>query len=159
MVRMTWTPQQGRHNAFIQGQLHPETLLLGSSVLRALPVQKEIATSHPTSASRESSPLHLVHSNVSSPMPHQSLGGVLYFVSFIDESTRKVWAYLIRNKDRVFENWLAMVENQFCRKLKCLRTDNEGQKSSEFVKFCRDAAFDMNIRHPVIRSKMELPNA
>ena len=75
-------------------------------------------------------------------MPHQSLGGASYFVSFIDDSTRKVWAYPIRTKDRVFSiftDWLAMVENQTGRKLKCLRTDNGGEfKSEEFVKFCRE---------------------
>ena len=75
-------------------------------------------------------------------MPHQSLGGALYFVSFIDDSTRKVWAYPIRTKDRVFSifsDWLAMVENQSGRKLKCLRTDNGGEfKSEEFVKFFRE---------------------
>ena len=75
-------------------------------------------------------------------MPHQSLGGASYFVSFIDDSTRKVWAYPIRTKDRVssiFSDWLPMVENQTGRKLKCLRTDNGGEfKSDEFVKFCRE---------------------
>ena len=75
-------------------------------------------------------------------MPHQSLGGASYFVSFIDDSTRKVWAYPIRTKDRVFSifsDWLAMVENQTGRKLICLRTDNgEEFKSEEFVKFCRE---------------------
>ena len=75
-------------------------------------------------------------------MPHQSLGGALYFVSFIDDSTRKVWAYPIRTKDRVFltfTDWLAMVENQTSRKLKCLRIDNGGDfKSKEFVKFSRE---------------------
>ena len=66
----------------------------------------------------------------------------MYFVSFIDDSTRKVWAYPIRTKDRVFSifsDWLAMVENHTGRKLKCLRTDNGGEfKSDEFVKFCRE---------------------
>ena len=80
-------------------------------------------------------------------MPHQSLGGASYFVSFIDDSTRKVWAYPTRTKDRVFSifsEWLAMVENQTGRKLKCLRTDNGGEfKSEEFIKFCRER----DIRH------------
>ena len=75
-------------------------------------------------------------------MPHQSLGGASYFVSFINDSTRKVWAYPIITKDRVFSifsEWLAMVENQTGRKLKCLRTDNGGEfKYEEFVKFCRE---------------------
>ena len=80
-------------------------------------------------------------------MPHQSLGGASYFVSFIDDSTWKVWAYPIRTKDRVFSifsEWLAMVENQTGRKLKCLQTDNGGEfKSEEFVKFC----WERDIRH------------
>ena len=75
-------------------------------------------------------------------MPHQSLGGASYFVSFIDDSTRKVWAYPIRTKDRVFSifsEWLAMVQNQTGRKLKCLQTDNGGEfKSDKFIKFCRE---------------------
>ena len=75
-------------------------------------------------------------------MPHQSLGGALYFVSFIDDSTRKVWAYPIRIKDPVFSifsDWLAMVKNQTGWKLKCLRTDNGGEfESEEFVTFCRE---------------------
>ena len=43
-------------------------------------------------------------------MPHQSLGGASYFVSFIDDSTRNEWAYPIKTKDRVFSiftDWLA----------------------------------------------------
>ena len=84
---------------------------------------KQVAASHPTSIPRESSPLDLVHSDVYGPMPHQSLGGASYFVSFIDDSTRKVWAYPIRTKDRVlliFSESLAMVKNQTSWKLKCL---------------------------------------
>ena len=75
-------------------------------------------------------------------MPHLSLRGASYFVSFIDDSTQKVWAYPIRTKDRVFaifSEWLAMVENQTGRKLKCLRTYNGGEfKFEEFAKFCRE---------------------
>ena len=103
---------------------------------------KQIATSHPTASPRASSPLDLVHSysDICGPMPHQSLGGASYFFSFIDDSNRKVWAYVARTKDRVFsifQEWLAMVENQSDRKLKCLRSDNGREyKYEEFVRFC-----------------------
>ena len=77
--------------------------------------------------------------------------------------TRKVWAYPIRTKDRVFSiffDWLAMVENQTSRKLKCLRTDNGGEfKSDEFVNFAENAALDVNTRHPIVRSRTVLQNA
>ena len=103
---------------------------------------KQVAVSHQTSAPRESSPLDLVHSDVCGPMPHQSLDGASYFVSFIDDSTRKVWAYPIQTKDWVFSiffKWLVSVKNQTGRMLKCLRIDNGGEfKSEEFVKFCRE---------------------
>jgi hypothetical protein len=84
---------------------------------------KQVATSHPTRVWRESSPLDLVHSDSCSPMPHQSLGGAPYFVTFIDDATRKVWAYPNRTKYRfftIFKDWLTMVENQTDRKLKSL---------------------------------------
>jgi transposase InsO family protein len=103
---------------------------------------KQVTTPHPTSVPRELSPLNLVHSDICGPMPHQSLGGASYFVTFIDDATRKVWAYLTRMKDRVFtvfRNWLAMVKNQTDWKLKSLRTDNGGEyKSNEFVQFCQE---------------------
>ena len=40
MARMTRTPQQGRHHALIPSQIYPQTLLLGSSILRALPIRQ-----------------------------------------------------------------------------------------------------------------------
>ena len=45
---------------------------------------KQTAVLHPTCAPRQS-----VHSNVCGPMPHHSLGGASYFVTFIDDSTWK----------------------------------------------------------------------
>jgi hypothetical protein len=103
---------------------------------------KQVATPYPTNVPRESSPLDLVHSDVCGSMPHQSLGGASYFVTFIYDATRKVWAYPTQTKDRVFtifKEWLMMVENQTDRKLKSLRSDNGGEyKSDEFVQFCRE---------------------
>ena len=134
MARTTQTPQQGRHHTFIQSRIHHQ-------LCEHCHYGKHVATSHPTTTLRESSPLDLVHSDVCGPMPHQSLGGASYFISFIDDSTRKVWAYPAKTKDRVFsifKEWLAMAENQSGWNLKCLRTDNGGGfKSEEFVKFCR----------------------
>ncbi|MCO5579570.1 hypothetical protein L7F22_033427 [Adiantum nelumboides] len=46
-------------------------------------------------------PLDLVHSDLCGPMPHKSLGGASYFLTFIDDSTHKVWVYLLKRKDEV----------------------------------------------------------
>ena len=50
-----------------------------------------------------------------------------YFVSFIDDYSRKVWIYFMKHKSDVFsifKKWKAQVENQIGRKIKYLRTDN-----------------------------------
>ena len=60
-------------------------------------------------------------------------------MTFIDDSTRKVWVYTLRSKDQVFstfQKFLSLVENQSGRKLKGLRTDNGGEYiSQEFIDF------------------------
>ena len=40
--------------------------------------------------------LELIHSNICGPMPERSLGGSRYVITFVDDCTRKVWAYWIR---------------------------------------------------------------
>ena len=49
-------------------------------------------------------------------MPTRSLGGALYFVTLIDNATRKVWVYLIKVR-----KWLASVETEKGIKLKASR--------------------------------------
>jgi hypothetical protein len=81
---------------------------------------------------------------------------VWYFITFIDDATRKVWAYPTRTKDRVltiFKDWLAMVENQTNQKLKCLRSDNGREyKSDEFVQFCWERVSDTKDRGLLYRA-------
>jgi hypothetical protein len=64
------------------------------------------------------------------PSPIASLGGSWYYVTFIDDSSRKVWVYFLKNKSKIFETfkkWKAMVETETDLKLKCLRSDNGGE--------------------------------
>ena len=71
--------------------------------------------------SRKESILDLVHSDVCGPMKTRSLGGCLYFVSFIDDHSRKVWVYTLKSKDQVldvFKQFHALVERQTGKKLK-----------------------------------------
>jgi len=59
-----------------------------------------------------------------------SLEGSRYYVTFIDDFSRKVWVYFLKNKFDVFETfkkWKAMVETESGLKLKCLRSDNGGE--------------------------------
>ena len=102
---------------------------------------KQTKSVHRNSNSDSSTqPLDLVHTDVCGPMPTRSLGGAVYFVTFIDDATRKVWVYPIKEKGDVysiFKKWLASVETEKGIKLKALRSDNGGEYTShEFRVFC-----------------------
>jgi hypothetical protein len=52
----------------------------------------------PSKATREKGILELIHSNMFGIVPTPSLGGSLYYVSFIDDFSRKTWLYFLRKK-------------------------------------------------------------
>ena len=54
------------------------------------------------SSERKSNILELVYSDVCGPFEVESLGGNRYFVTFIDDASRKVWVYLLKAKDQVY---------------------------------------------------------
>ncbi|KAJ9560716.1 hypothetical protein OSB04_005876 [Centaurea solstitialis] len=95
--------------------------------------------SHPPS--RKENILDLVHSDVCGPMKTRTLGGCSYFVTFIDDHSRKVWVYTLKSKDQVFDvfkQFHASVERQTGKKLKCIRTDNGGEYIGRFDAYCRE---------------------
>ncbi|GAA0150005.1 hypothetical protein LIER_09038 [Lithospermum erythrorhizon] len=55
-------------------------------------------------AQRKSKVLELVYSDLCGPMKASMLGGCSYFVTFMDEYSRKLWAYPLRTKDQVCDN-------------------------------------------------------
>jgi transposase InsO family protein len=74
-------------------------------------------------------------------MPVKSLGGSSYYVTFIDDYSRKTWLYLLKTKDEVFNKFQEFkeeIENLTNKKIKMLRTDNGGEYTSkEFIAFCK----------------------
>ena len=90
-------------------------------------------------ARRRKQILDLVHSDVCSTS-EKSLGGAQYFVTFIDDHSRKVWVYPLKMKDQVlqtFKEFHASVERETGRKLKCLRSDNGGEYRGPFEAYCK----------------------
>ncbi|GJR70297.1 retrovirus-related pol polyprotein from transposon TNT 1-94 [Tanacetum coccineum] len=68
-----------------------------------------------------------VHSDLWGPSQVESLGGKRYFLSIVDDYSRRVWVYILRFKHEAFEKfkeWKQLVENQTGRTVKKLRTDN-----------------------------------
>ncbi|KAL2238396.1 UNVERIFIED_CONTAM: Retrovirus-related Pol polyprotein from transposon TNT 1-94 [Sesamum indicum] len=71
--------------------------------------------------------LDYVHADVWGPSSVPTHGGNRYFLSIIDNYSRKVFVFLMKHKSEVFEKftkWKSLVENQTGKKVKTLRTDN-----------------------------------
>ena len=54
---------------------------------------KNTKKTFPSSESKEKGILEIIHSDVCSPMSSSSLSGYVYYVSFIDNFSRKTWIY------------------------------------------------------------------
>ncbi|GFZ19218.1 hypothetical protein Acr_27g0009570 [Actinidia rufa] len=96
--------------------------------------------------------LDYVHTDIWGPTRTSSLGGRHWFVTFIDDFSRRVWVYTMKHKDEVldiFLSWKQMVENQTGRKIKKLRSDNGGEyRYDPFLKICQEEGI---VRHFTVR--------
>ena len=92
--------------------VHCRALPLASKVIEGLP---EIQAKHdgvckgcvkgkntkktfPSSKRKEKGILEIIHSDVCVPMSSSSLNGYVYYVSFIDDFSRKTWIYFLKKK-------------------------------------------------------------
>ena len=84
--------------------------------------------------------LELVHTDLWGPSPVASLKGSRYYITFIDDSSKKVCVYFLKNKSDVFETFKkqkAIVETETGLKVKCLRSDNGGEYiDGGFSEYC-----------------------
>lgn len=81
----------------------------------------------PSRESCSSKILELIHTDVCGPMQVKSFKGDLYFVTFIDDFSKKVYLYFLKQKNEVFETFKrfkTLVENQTGEKIKQIRSDN-----------------------------------
>lgn len=70
--------------------------------------------------------LEIIHTDVCGPMPVMSLGIAKYFVTFIDDFSRKVHVYVLKSKSEVFNKFVLykkLVENGLELKIKTMRLD------------------------------------
>ena len=69
----------------------------------------------------------------------QTRGGKKYVVTFIDDSPRFCYVYLLRSKDEAIESFIHYkneVENQFHKKIKRIGSDRGGEYISPFGEYC-----------------------
>lgn len=71
--------------------------------------------------------LKLIHSDLCGVMDKESWGGAKYFLTFVDDNSKKIFVYFLKSKSQVcqvLKDFQALVETQLGKKIKILRTDN-----------------------------------
>ena len=79
---------------------------------------------------RNTEPLGLIYTDICDLKFIQTRGGKKYFITFIDDSSRYCYVYLLRSKDEaveVFKYYKLEVENQLSKKIKIIRSDRGGE--------------------------------
>ena len=90
-------------------------------------IDKQARLSFPSENSwRAEAPLHLVHTNICVPLDPVSLGGNRYFITFIDDFSRKLWGTFLKKNLLsliTFKRFKALIETESGHKLITLRFD------------------------------------
>jgi len=96
--------------------------------------------------------LDIIYSDLTSPEDMTSAGGAKYILNFVDNMSRMTWTYLIKEKsqaEKVFVEWLALVQNETGRQAKCFRTDNGGEfTSKQFESYLRQQGIQHQVTAP-----------
>lgn len=86
-------------------------------------------------------PLELAHTYFCGPMKSQSIGGSCYFLTFINDYSRRTWVYFLKQKSETFTNFKefkAFAKNQSDQQIKVLRSDRGGEyDSKKFHDYCK----------------------
>ncbi len=113
-----------------------------SEVCEACQLGKQARHPFPTQTTHvNSKPLEMIHLDVWTTKT-ESIGGCKYYVSFINDHTRKVWVYFMKHKGEVFQHFLnfkAMVEKEKGVSIKCPRSNGRGKYfSNEFSEYLKE---------------------
>ncbi len=85
-------------------------------------------------ATRVSQLLEIIHTDVCGPMRTTSHCGARYFLTFIDDFSRKIHVYFLKSKGEAFEKfkqYKVLVENEVGHKIKVLQSNNGGEYVSK----------------------------
>ena len=85
-------------------------------------------------------------------MSSNLLSGYAYYVSFIDNYSRKTWIYFLKRKDEVFnkfKEFKALIENHIEKKIKTFRSDNGREfTSNELKELCKESGIKRELSTP-----------
>ncbi|CAD6342364.1 unnamed protein product [Miscanthus lutarioriparius] len=108
------------------------------------------------SKSKPHGTLHYVHADLWGPSRKSSLGGARYMLTIIDDCTRRVWPYFLKQKYATFaafKDWKIMIERQTKRK----HIDKHGDHDNDVAE--DDAHDDVQQTPPILQLEEDLPIA
>jgi hypothetical protein len=79
-------------------------------------------------------PLELVHIDVFGKVRNPSISGMRCMITFIDDFSRYVWVYFMKEKSKTlekFKEFCTKTESLVGHRIQCLRTDNGGEYTSD----------------------------
>ena len=88
---------------------------------------------------RNTEPFELIRSDVCDLKFIQTRGGNKYFITFIDDSIKYCYVYLLKSKDEALEKFVLYkneVENQLNKKIKVIRSDRGGEYEASIGELC-----------------------
>ena len=88
------------------------------------------------SVERHTEPIDLIHNNICNLKFVQTRDGNRYFITFIDDSTKYCYVYLLKSKDMTMEKFVLYkneIKNKLNKKIKMIRSDRYGKYKSSFV--------------------------
>jgi hypothetical protein len=91
------------------------------------PLAKQHRLPFPVSHSLSNKIFDLLHCDIWGPFTTDSLHGVKYFLTIVDDYSRFTWVHLMVNKSQtrnLLVSFITQVETQFSTKVKILRSDN-----------------------------------
>ena len=119
-MRLDHLSEKGMNELHKRGLL-PEVRSCTIGLCKFYIMGKQCRVSFMTGKHTTEGTLDYVNSDVWGPTKEHSMGGSGYFVTFVDDFSRKVWVYFMVHKSEVFAKfkvWKAEVENQTGRKIK-----------------------------------------
>ena len=103
----------------------PEIQAKHDGVCKGCAKGKNTKKTFPSSESKAKGILEIIHSDVCDHMSSSSLSGYAYYVSFIDDFSRNMWIYFMKNKDEIFckfKEFKTLIENHIEKKINTFRS-------------------------------------
>lgn len=96
--------------------------------------------------------LEFIHGDLCGPITPSTSGGNRYIFLIVNDFTRVMWAYLLKNKNEAFDafkKFRALVEKGPDKRIGTLRTDRGGEfTSKEFNQYCEEVGIKRHLTKP-----------